>query len=223
MYFHQLFPQHVIRYDRVPLYDMVMTKGGIEEEVRIANKKRTLQRAILGSLAVAGALTMIAMAPNCLQLLALFGGGQRRKDLFRNSLYRSRDSLLDKGYIEFIKTDEGKKLRITQKGREYLSKLEGKAYRLEKPKRWDGKFRMVVFDIREKRRYHRDRLRATLELIGFYPLQRSVWVYPYDCEELVTLLKADFKIGKDILYVITERIEYDEPLRVHFNLPVTKH
>src|SRR3989338_7917948 len=150
--------------------------GKIENEVRLSNRKRLIQRAILGTLAVGGLLTIAAIAPNCLQLLALFGGPTRKKDLFRNSLYRSRDSLLGKGHISFVKTNQGNKLRITEQGKGYLAQLEGKAYKLPMPKRWDGKFRMVIFDIKEKRRHHRDSLRRTLEQIGFYPLQRSVWV-----------------------------------------------
>ena len=216
-----LLSNHTIAYDRKLLYDCDM-KGGIEEEVRLVNRKRKIQRAILTTLVVGGVLTIGAIAPNCLQLLGLLGGKESRKKFFRNSLYRSRDSLLDKGYLEFVKTRDGKKMRITEKGRQYLGELDGKSYKVRKPKRWDGKFRMVIFDIKETRRHQRDHLRKTLDQIGFFQLQRSVWIYPYDCEELITLLKADYKIGKDILYVITERIEFDQPLRDHFNLPPTK-
>jgi hypothetical protein len=49
-------------------------------------------------------------------------------------------------------------------------------------------------------------------------MQDSVWIFPYDCEELVALLKADFKVGKDLLYMVVEKIENDHALRLHFNL-----
>ena len=55
-------------------------------------------------------------------------------------------------------------------------------------------------------------------MIGFLRLKDSVWVYPYDCEDLVTLMKADFKIGKDILYIIAETIENDSWLKKEFGL-----
>lgn len=54
--------------------------------------------------------------------------------------------------------------------------------------------------------------------IGFLKLQDSVWIYPYDCEELVALLKADFRIGKDILYVIADSLENDGWIKRHFGL-----
>lgn len=43
-------------------------------------------------------------------------------------------------------------------------------------------------------------------------------MYPYDCEDLVTLLKADFKIGKELVYMIVENIEYDRDLKKLFCL-----
>ena len=49
-------------------------------------------------------------------------------------------------------------------------------------------------------------------------LQDSVWLYPYDCEDLVTLLKADLKIGNAILYIIAEKIENDSHLKAHYHL-----
>ena len=78
---------------------------------------------------------------------------------------------------------------------------------------------MVIFDIKESRKKTRALLRATLRQIGFIRLQNSVWIYPYDCEDLISLLKADFKIGKDILYMIVEKLENDWHLRKSFNLP----
>ena len=77
----------------------------------------------------------------------------------------------------------------------------------------------LFFDIPERRRGTREKIRATLITLGFIRLQDSVWVYPYDCEDLILILKADFKIGKDVLYIIADQIEYDAPLRTYFNLP----
>ena len=77
---------------------------------------------------------------------------------------------------------------------------------------------MLIFDIREERKILREKVRNTLRCIGFEKLQKSVWVYPYDCEDLITLLKADFKVGKDILYIIADKIENDRWLKKKFGL-----
>ena len=65
-------------------------------------------------------------------------------------------------------------------------------------------------------------MRLTLASIGFRQLQKSVWVYPHDCEDPVTLLKTDFKIGRDLLYMIVDSIENNISLRKFFGLPAKK-
>ena len=75
-----------------------------------------------------------------------------------------------------------------------------------------------MFDIKEKRKSTRDKIRHNLFKIGFIRLQDSVWVYPYDCEDFINLMKADFKIGKDLLYVVADKIENDKFLAQHFKL-----
>ena len=54
--------------------------------------------------------------------------------------------------------------------------------------------------------------------LGFIRLQDSVWVYPYDCEDLMALLKADLKLGSAVLYMVVEHIENDKHLRAEFGL-----
>ena len=61
-------------------------------------------------------------------------------------------------------------------------------------------------------------MRRMLVAMGFLPLQRSVWVYPYDCEDVIVLLKADLRIGKDMLYLIVDELENDKWLRKEFDL-----
>mgnify|MGYP001617628735 FL=1 len=97
---------------------------------------------------------------------------------------------------------------------------EEKLFEIRKPKRWDRKWRIVIFDIWERRRGVRDRLRNLLQKNGFVKVQNSVWVYPYDCEELFVFLRTNLRLGKGILYIVAEEIEYDEAFRKHFKLPL---
>jgi DNA-binding transcriptional regulator PaaX len=76
----------------------------------------------------------------------------------------------------------------------------------------------VIFDIKEPHRATRDSLRRGLQAAGFEKLQDSVWVHPYPCEEFVALLKADMRVGKDVLYIVAEEIENEGALRRTFGL-----
>jgi len=193
--------------------------GKIEEGNRAQIRSTRLQQAILASIKVAGVLSVALLAPNALRMFEMFGGKKWKQKFFKYSASRAVSRLADAGLVAFETTKSGKVLRLTERGRQRLLLAEAKNFRLKKPKRWDKKWRIVTFDIREERKSLRDVLRETLRRIGFTKLQNSVWVYPYDCEDLVVLLKVDYKIGREVLYVIADRIENDQLLRKIYNLP----
>jgi len=125
--------------------------------------------------------------------------------------------LAAQGLVTFEKRDGKQYARITESGRRKFS-FEEQKMKLKNKRRWDNRWRVIIFDIPEKRRLVRDRLRQIMSGLGFVRLQDSVWVFPYDCEDFVALLKADLKIGVAVLYLIVEQIENDKHLRVHFDL-----
>ena len=187
--------------------------GRMEVESRKRSRRADLKRLVLKTVATAGVMAADLVAPHALETMKDIGllPRKRQKEFIRGA----RDRLIERGLLEF---KEGK-LRLTGKGEVALRRLEAREFKMSKPKRWDGKWRVLIFDIPEKKRNLRDRVRETLSAIGFVRLQDSVWLYPYECEELVTLLKADFKIGKDLLYMIVDALEFDAPYRSHFDLP----
>ncbi|MFA5987960.1 MAG: hypothetical protein WC797_04925 [Candidatus Paceibacterota bacterium] len=186
--------------------------GKLELQSREKTKRKNIQKIILGTIAVAGILSVAILAPNVLGAMNKLGliPSRRQKEIVK----RSREALVRRGLLEY----KNGFLRLTEKGKRELRVLEEMDFRLEKPKKWDGKWRIIIFDIKENKRVLRDKVRRTLISIGFAKLQDSVWIYPYDCEELVTMLKADFEIGKDLLYVIVDELEYDLPIRKTFGL-----
>ncbi len=170
-------------------------------------RRTKLQDAILTSLEVAGVLAIALVAPNVVQLL--------KKRYTTRSIQSASQRLIQKGYIAWDDSKGKRRLQLTSKGRMHLS---NDRLKVKIPKRWDGKWRLVIFDIAEPRRRYRTLLRQTLEEIGFERLQDSVWVFPYDCEELITLLKADYGLGKEVLYIIADTIERDSVIRSRFKL-----
>jgi len=108
---------------------------------------------------------------------------------------------------------------LTAAGKGYAKKLDAyERITVKKPRTWDGKWRIVIFDIWERRRSTRNRLRYLLQKIGFKKVQHSVWVYPYDCEEMLAFIRTDLRLGGGIIYLVAEGMENDKLLRVRFNL-----
>lgn len=190
--------------------------GKIEEQVRKRAKKENVQSAILNALTLAGVMGMAIAAPNAIQALRKLGF----LDLNTKNPNRSLQSLVRQKYIEFGIGSSGKKfLSITEKGKKKLRWLEMNNFQLKKPKKWDRKWRILVFDVKEKERRKRDELRDYLYKIGFKRLQDSVWVFPYDCEDLLMLLKADLGLGRNMLYIVADVVENDRSLREEYGLP----
>jgi len=192
--------------------------NGMEVNLKKKLRNSKIQKIVLNSLYVAGVLSMAVLAPNTLSLLKHLDPQKKRKRDPKYGVQNAIKRLRDKGLVTWEENERGVFLRLTKQGEKAIEILERKEFKVSKPKKWDGKWRIIIFDIREKRRGVRDKFRRTLLQIGFLKLQHSVWVYPYGCEELITLLKADFKIGKDILYIIADSIENDKWVRNHFGL-----
>ncbi|MBI2025406.1 hypothetical protein HYT04_01300 [Candidatus Kaiserbacteria bacterium] len=189
--------------------------GKLEEASRKRKKKRDIQSAVLAVVAVAGFIAFAATAGNAIQLLDYL---PKEKYNLRYQMKSAAGRLVAKGYAVWIERDGKKFLRITPAGRKAFAFEQAKVALKNQKKKWDGRWRMVVFDVPERRRRVRIRLCAVMREIGFVRLQDSVWVYPYDCEDFIALLKTELKIGKDVLYAIADTIEHDKAIRRHFAL-----
>ena len=189
--------------------------GQLEILSRKRRRKQNVQHAVLAAIALTGLLAWTAVAPNTLQLLQYL---PKEKYNFHHRAKTAAGRLVAKGYAAWVEKDGKKYLRVTPAGRKVFAFEQAKVVLKNQKKKWDGRWRMIVFDVPERRRRIRVRLCTVMREIGFARLQDSVWVYPYDCEDFVALLKAELKIGNDVLYAIADTIEHDKGLQQQFNL-----
>lgn len=110
--------------------------------------------------------------------------------------------LLKAGYLEKRIVKGEPVLVIGNKGK---LKVERKfSYFKLSQKRWDGYWRLVIFDIQEKDRFRRQKLRAKLKELGFGMWQKSIYISPHPLEEDMTeFLKEEQLFGK--AYVLTAK------------------
>lgn len=109
----------------------------------------------------------------------------------------------------------GEEWYLTDSGEQVVRRLKLKL-EYAKQRRWDGKWRLVIFDIPERVRGRRDFLRRELTGLGFFPLQKSVWVTPYSLPEIFTEITAELGVGDHLRVVTAERIHGDRDLRSFF-------
>ena len=186
----------------------------IEKTARRRRRLRAFERGVLTA-ALVGGLLIIGGAPSPGMLHKYFK--ERKKDA--RFTYQGKTVLgrLERQGLVYCEERGGKRyVRITQAGRHLLLLSGGNP--APRPKRWDARWRVVLFDIPERRRGVRDSLRRFMADYGFVRLQDSAWVYPYECEEIIALAKAHFRLGASTLYMVVEAIEDDARLRQHFSL-----
>ena len=192
----------------------------VEAGAREVRRRTNIQKIVLRTIATAGILSVALLAPNALRLLAVTekGEGKRRRMNPKYLIDTAFGKLRTRGLIMIEEGPGGKIIRLSKEGEHKLGTMLAKSPDTRKHKKWDRRWRMVIYDIPEVRKGTRIALQRTLLAFGFYQLQASVWIYPYECEELLILLKADFKIGKNVLYGVVEKVEGDEKIPEYFDL-----
>ncbi len=181
---------------------------------KVIAKKGEIARYVLATVGVGGIFLIGVVAPNLFKAFPY----KRFNSYPKSSLDRAIERLKRKGLIRFVQGPSGWRIELTDKGREVLSMFEMRNKLLRTPRRWDGKWRFLIFDIAEKRRSIRDQIRRSLVNFGFYRLQDSVWVHPCECEEILELLRTNYGVRYDALYLRADKLAKDQPLRRHFNL-----
>jgi len=131
----------------------------------------------------------------------------------RQSVYRLKRN----DYIKWRYNKKKKQviLELTKKGKKCFGNSKLNDVTISVPSKWDEQWRFVFFDIPEKRRSFRDVLRSKLKRLGFFQFQKSVWIYPFECEKEVRFLCEYFGITPYTM-TFTAKIDNDRILRRYF-------
>jgi hypothetical protein len=140
---------------------------------------------------------------------------QYKKRKFYNAFYYlKKQDLVNMEY-------RGKQLYIslTKEGKKKAGRYQIDDLKIAKPSRWDGKWRLLIFDIEDKQKLKREALRGKLKELGLFQLQKSVWICPYFFRKEIGILRQFFGFTLKEMKVITAlEIEGDREARQYFRL-----
>ena len=181
--------------------------------------KKSLTRDVL-FMAASGTLILSSLfAPNVAQLLKPLMRWRRNWDTMdRRRIYNAIERLNKKRLIELIEKGDKIHIKITTNGKNLLKRFDYDDLELLKAKRWDKKWRLVIFDIPEKKKKERNALSEKLKDMGLYPLQESVFIYPYDCRDEFDFLVEFYRARKYVRFMVAEEIDNEPYLRTIFSL-----
>jgi hypothetical protein len=87
-----------------------------------------------------------------------------------------------------------------------------------KARSWDGRWRVIVFDVPESKRAIRDYFRSLLKRLGFAEFQRSMWLSPHKTPSFLLKILEDPVYRKYARHMTVSDIDYDDDLRRKFKL-----
>ena len=137
-----------------------------------------------------------------------------RKKLLRVMREFYNDRLVDykedkDGFVKIVLTKEGEKKAL---------KFKIDEIKIKKPLKWDGEWRIVIFDIPEKFKKAREALRMKLKELGFLELQKSVFILPYECEDEINFIIEVFLIRLFVRFIRAKYFTNEEQLKIKFGL-----
>jgi len=178
------------------------------------NQKYKLTKEILlDILKVGGIFALIVLAPNAVQILKFFNKKYPKRDFINSWNYLKKQN-----YVAIIDKNDHSVIRLTTKGKKQAFKYFLNDLKIKKPKKWDNKWRLVVFDIPEAKRLARDVFRAKLKELGFLKLQDSVFILPYPCKKEINKILDFYNLQKYVYYIEAEKISSDDKIKKFYKI-----
>jgi DNA-binding transcriptional regulator PaaX len=179
--------------------------------------KSEIVKDIFKGLAISGAVCVAATSPYF--VVNLMRGIQSSTQYKKKKVYDTFYKLKQRGYINLQRRNNQIYISLTEEGKKRAGRFQIDSLEVKKSKKWDKKWRIVIFDIAQLKKLQRDIFRGKLKELGFIPLQKSVWVHAFPCRDEIALLREFFGLSeKEICLIVAESIENEDYLKGVFNL-----
>ncbi|GBE16508.1 hypothetical protein BMS3Abin15_00329 [bacterium BMS3Abin15] len=193
----------------------------IEDFLHSDSVPSTITKLLLASLALGGVVFVGAVVPNIFRLVESFQSdkGKPIKKYSKKQVSNAIAKLKRKKFIKIIREKNGKiVVKLTNLGKKRIFKMALGSVSIKKPKLWDGKWRIVIFDIPIKYNSAREALRNKMKNLGFKQLQKSVWIIPYECEDEILFISEMFKVEKYVEIIKAENLLHEEVVKKSFKM-----
>ena len=141
--------------------------------------KGELSKNILIALGMGMMITTAILLPGSAKMFKPFI--KKFKTTRRQNFIKSLKTMKRNRLVDFKEEGNISKITITEKGKKKLLIYELDNLEIKKPKKWDGIWRIVTFDVPESKKAARNALRSKLKELEFCQLHKSVFVFPYPC------------------------------------------
>lgn len=168
--------------------------------------------------------TLLLLAGGAILTAAVFFPGlglaykqfKRWQKFDKRKLKQTLHRLHKQKIVKVVEKNNQLVVELTDKGKSKAAKYQLDNLQLKKPAKWDKLWRIVIFDIPEKKKAAREVLREKLKRMGFYQLQKSIFVHPYPCKTEIDLLKSSYEIEPNVALITAKTFDGQSKLSQHF-------
>ena len=191
----------------------------IQDFLDSGTNKAKVTKVALCILAIASMPVLVLMAASMGNAVQVFKQFKTSKRFNKRQINDSINYLRRQNLIEYICDKNGRTIvRITRKGETKLRAFTIDLIEIKTQKKWDGKWRLVMFDIPMRFTKGREALRYHLKDLNFFQFQKSAWIYPYPCADEIIFIADFFGVGKYVEVLTIDDILRDEKIKRHFGL-----
>jgi len=141
------------------------------------------------------------------------------KDIERKRLYALVREFYNDRLVDYKEDKDGfVKIVLTKEGQKKALKFKLDEMEIKKPAKWDGEWRVIVFDIPDRFKKAREALRRKIMDLGFRKLQESVFIFPHECEDEINFITEVFLIRPFVRLMRVKSFTNEEQLRIRFGL-----
>jgi len=112
----------------------------------------------------------------------------------------------------------GEKITLTARGRKLQQLIQVEQIMIEQPKEWDGLWRLVSYDIPNRRNEFRTWFRRNLIRLGFKPIHESLWVFPYECKDEIAVIAQHLGVSPYVIVMTTDKLPNEDNWKDRFGL-----
>src|SRR3990167_5849545 len=141
------------------------------------------------------------------------------RDIRKSCIKRSIKNLYASGMLREVKNqDDTVSMILSEKGKKMAEIYSIDNLKINKPKKWDGNWRVVIFDIPERIKQVREALRMHLRNLGFYELQKSVFVCQFPCAEEINQVIDFYDISEHVRILMAHSLDNEDELKSKFGI-----
>ncbi len=165
-----------------------------------------ITKALLTALSSGAVIGVALIFPAAGYLYKEFKKQQWEEARRRGSLRSTIRRLEKQSLVSWKEVDGETLLRLTENGKKKTLQFTIDSLQIKKSNKWDGWWRLVIFDIPENKKLNREIFRRKLKDLEFTQLQKSVFVCRYECKDEIDFLRHALEVSPFVHYILAKEI-----------------